>query len=68
MDIIKEGHEMSWISRWSPDRRFAQIETVLEVSVLIARMDGRRCRFHSQKDARDDEEEECSQECFETGA
>ena len=41
---------------------------MLEVGVLIAPVDGRRCRFHSQKDARGDEEEECSQERFETGA
>ena len=48
--------------------RFAQIETVLDVGVLIARIDERGCRFHSQKDARGDEEEERCQECFETGA
>ena len=45
-----------------------QCKTVLEVGALVACVDGRACRFHSQKDARGDEEEECSQERFETGA
>jgi hypothetical protein len=59
---------MSWISRWSLDRRFAQSETGLEVGVLVARIDGSGCCFHSQKDVRGDEEEDRSQECFETGS